>query len=187
MTLKEHPLYATCRDHPFFQMLEPPFETQMKMGQQLAERYPELGQDPNGPTEIFINVVTIEQRSVLHQITDDDRLNKNATVFKDFIAFQRNKIYPETDAGTPTDEEQLRIDHEIALLTLQSAIGIFLEGDDAAVTEKILAMLTIKSWISLIYNDPIAVLINVQQSEVSDGSHRYPITMAWRLISRTPQ
>ena len=174
VSLKESKLYTLARSTPLLDKFTPNVQIQVTTESELEEVYPRE-EDDKEDTRIFVNYTNTKGNSSVFKIMNRSRLNTPIDI-DDFIIKHSEAS---DDNEDPVDKITKTI---MMMLSFSTNIMIGLEHGNKL--EKILADKVLCALTSVVFDDPLDVVIGIREI-TTEGSDSIPTIIAvWATRSR---
>lgn len=177
--LKDSKFFELCRSIDLMNDLVPDIRVQMIAEaelQELAPRNPDIGI----ATRILVNYTNEKGNSSLFQIVDSDRLEKSSTINID--EFLGN--YDVGEIEDPIIKMKLTV---VSALTYSLVVCLGISDEKEHHVAKALCKWFVKSCISVIYNDPLDILILLKDKVLDNNAVVTIIDKIWVVKVRPHQ
>lgn len=178
-TLVTSKLYALARQQSLLAFLQPDFPTMMAVEQQLDSYEPRTETDKDA-TRILVNYTNAKGNAILYPITDHVRLERIFDL-DDFMNGYLTSIGDEAQITgmDPVDAGLVSVLNFCVRVVLQFESNV-------SSSMKTLSLTVLQSLVSIVYDDPLDVVISVNETPVVDNPDKtVPILAAmWTVKQR---
>lgn len=180
--LHDTKLYQLCRSTRILEGLVPELPTQISVEMDLSERFPREDEDGES-TRILINYTNMKGNSTLFKVVNHERMTSQVDI-DDFLVKYADFM---KDTNLPEDPLPQMTTLVMAALTFSVGTLLGLDDEDGAGIKqaKHMAQWFIGAATSIIYDDPLDVVIAVKEVPSSHGNGSFPTIVAiWCVKSR---
>lgn len=178
-SLKSSDLYTLARATPLLQELIPDINILAPTELIIEEEYPRAPEQADH-TRIFIGYTNLNGNTFRTMFIDPWRLNSDFPI-DDFLAMYQQAISDGVEFPV-TDPKQVIEFTLRSCICYSAAVVVGLEEKDRLAK----AILSLRSIVSIIFDDPLDVFINIKDEQLPDTDHPTPmLTHMWKIKNRT--